>query len=241
MRSILAQTRQADEIIIVDDGSTDETGRILQGFCEQHGLRVVSLAENGGFTAAINAGLSVCRCAWIARLDADDWWNSNHLETLERSLEKAEDSTSLVAARARYWHEESHQIGESCGPMYGNALRCFMMHDNPFVHSAAMFRLEAARRVGGYPSGVRWEDYGLWIALMSIDNAMIIDTTTVNCQKHMGSLSSVSKLIALRSRLEMQQRAWRLFRRLCPLSGGIGLARTWVRVSFAAAKQRLLY
>jgi glycosyltransferase involved in cell wall biosynthesis len=240
LRSILAQTRQADEIIIVNDGSTDNTGRILEEFYEQHELRVVSLTENRGFTAAINTGLSECRCVWIARLDADDWWNSDHLETLERSLTKAEDSTSLIATRARYWKDESRQVGESCGPMFGDTLRCFMMHDNPFVHSAVIFRLEAARRVGGYPSGVRWEDYGLWIALMSIDNALIVDATTVNCQKRTGSLSSVSKLVALQGRLEMQQRAWRLFRRWCPLIGGIGLAKTWVRLSFATAKQWLL-
>ena len=240
LRSILAQTRQADEIIIIDDGSTDDTGRILQEFCDQHELRVVTLTKNRGFTAAINAGLSECRCAWIARLDADDWWNSDHLEMLEHSLAKTGDSTSLVATRARYWNDESHQVGESCGPMYGDALRCSMMHDNPFVHSAVMFRLEAARRVGGYPSGVRWEDYGLWIALISIDNALIVDATTVNCRKRMGSLSSVSKLVALQGRLEMQQRAWRLLRRWCPLVGSIGLARSWVHVSFAAAKQRLL-
>lgn len=239
LRSILAQTRQADEIIIVDDGSTDDTGRILREFSGQHGLRVVTLTENRGFSAAINAGLSECRCAWIARLDADDWWDRNHLQTLEDSMATAPENSSLIATRARYWNDESHQIGESRAPLDADALRCFMMQDNPFVHSAVMFRLEAARQVGGYPNGVRWEDYGLWIALMSTYNALILDATTVNCRKRTGSLSSVSKLIALQGRLNMQRRAWRQFRRWCPLTGAIGLAITWSRVSFAAARRRL--
>jgi glycosyltransferase involved in cell wall biosynthesis len=239
LRSILAQTRPADEIIIVDDGSTDNTGRILQEFSGQHGLRVVTLTENRGLTVAINAGLSNCRSAWITRLDADDWWDRNHLETLENSLATAAEHSSLVATRARYWNDGSYQIGESPGPMDGDALRCFVMHDNPFVHSAVMFRREAARRVDGYPSDVRWEDYGLWIALMSTDNALILDATTVNCRKRTGSLSSVSKLLALQGRLEMQRRAWRLFRRGCPVTGTVGLVITWIRVFFAAAKQRL--
>ena len=242
MHSILAQTRPADEIIIVDDGSTDNTGRILQDFSgRRHGLRVVTLTENTGVSAATNAGLRECRGAWIAKLDADDWGDRNHLETLESSVATATENCSLVATRARYWNDECRKIGESRGPLDGNALRCFMMHDNPFVHSAVMFRLEAARQVGGYPNGVRWDDYGLWVALMSTDNALILDATTVNYRKRTGSLSSVSKLLALQDRLKMQRRAWRQFRRCCPVSGSIGIAITWSRVYFAAARRRLLF
>lgn len=242
MSSILAQTRQADEIIIVDDGSTDNTGRILREFRAHHQeLRIINLAENRGFTAAINAGLGACHCAWIARLDADDWWNDDHLEILERSMTNAGGGTALVATRARYWDDEGRQVGESCGPMHGNALRCFMMRDNPFVHSAVMFDYEAACQAGSYPSNVRWEDYGLWIALMSTNNAVIVDATTANCQKRLDSLSSVSTLTALQGRLEMQIRAWRMFRRRCPFRGSTALVLTWARVFFAAAKQRLLY
>jgi len=239
LRSILAQTRPADEIFIVDDGSTDGTGLILQEFSGQHGLRVVTVTENSGVSVAITAGLRECRGAWIAKLDADDWWDRNHLETLENSLATAAENSSLVATRARYWNEQNHQIGESRGPLDGDSLRCFMMDDHPFVHSAVMFRFGAARQVGGYPNGVRWEDYGLWIALMGTDNALILDAITVNCRKRTGSLSSVSKLLALQSRLEMQRRAWRQFRRWCPVTGSVRLAVTWIRVSFAVARLRL--
>ena len=239
LRSILEQTRQADQIVVVNDGSTDDTARILQEYSCQHGFRVLTLTKNRGFSSAINTGLRECRCAWIARLDADDWWDSNHLETLERSIAAATENSSLVATRARYWNEEGHLIGDSRGPLLGDALRCFMMRDNPFVHSAVMFHREAACRVGGYPIDVRWEDYELWIALMRSGNALILDATTVNCRKRAGSLSSVSKLLALQARLRMQQQAWRQFRRCCPLTGGIGLLVTWSRVSFAAVRRRL--
>ncbi len=239
MRSILTQTRQADEIIIVDDGSTDGTARILQDFRDQPGLRVITLAQNMGFSMAINAGLNECYGAWITRLDADDWWDSDHLETLELGLSAAHENTCLVAVRARYWNETGREIGESNGPLEGDALRCQMMHDNPFVHSAVMFRLDAARAVGGYPSGVRWEDYRLWIMLMRTFNARILDATTVNCRKRAGSLSSVSKIVALEDRFEMQCLAWREFWRTCPVTGSLRLVMAWTRVSFAAIRRRL--
>jgi glycosyltransferase involved in cell wall biosynthesis len=239
LRSILAQTRRTDEIIIVDDGSTDDTGPILKDFSCQHGARVITLSENRGFTAAINAGLGECRGDWVARLDADDWWDPTHLQTLEVSLATAAENSSLVATRARYWDQVHLQVGVSPGPMDTAELRCFAMNDNPFVHSAVMFRRDAACRAGGYPSSVRWEDYGLWIALMSTDNALIIDATTVNCRKHGRSLSSVSKREALHGRLEMQRRAWRLFRHACPVTGATRLARTWIRLLFVAVRARL--
>lgn len=238
MRSILAQTRQADEIIVVDDGSTDDTARILQEFRDQHNLTVVTLTTNRGVSVAANKGLRECHGKWVARVDADDWWDENHLETLERLLQTSHSNVSLVATRARYWNDKGYQIGESHEPLNAGALRCFMMRDNPFVHSAVMFRLEAARHVGSYPISVRWEDYGLWIALMRKNDALILDTVTVNCRKGKGSLSAVDKLTALQGRLEMQLVAWRQFRRSCPINGTAQLVTTWFRLFIASAMRR---
>lgn len=233
------QTRQADEIIIVDDGSTDDTARILQEFRDRHNLTIITVAENRGVSVAANTGLHECHGDWIARIDADDWWDDNHLETLEQLLQTSHLKVALVSTRARYWNEKGHETGESHGPLNAGALRCFLMRDNPFVHSAVMFRREAACQLGKYPISVRWEDYGLWIAMMRTNDALILDTITVNCQKRTGSLSAVNKLTALQARLDMQLLAWRQFRRSCPIAGTAQLVITCLRVSAAAAKWRL--
>jgi glycosyltransferase involved in cell wall biosynthesis len=76
--SILAQTHQALEIIVVDDGSTDETATVARGF----GPRIqYSWQENAGEAAARNRGLRVAQAELIAFLDADDLW---HPEKLQR-------------------------------------------------------------------------------------------------------------------------------------------------------------
>ncbi|MBE0535810.1 MAG: glycosyltransferase family 2 protein [Phycisphaerae bacterium] len=69
--SILAQTRPAEEIIVVDDGSTDDTGRVVEAYGEQ--VRYV-YQQNGGASVARNTGIEAAHGEWIAFLDADDEW-----------------------------------------------------------------------------------------------------------------------------------------------------------------------
>ena len=77
VESVLVQTVGADEVIIVDDGSTDETPRVLEAF----GSRVRFLRkENSGVSAARNAGIEVARGEWLAFLDSDDLWCPRKLE-----------------------------------------------------------------------------------------------------------------------------------------------------------------
>jgi glycosyltransferase involved in cell wall biosynthesis len=77
LRSILAQTRPADEVVIVDDGSTDGTPDVLAGFGDA--IRVV-VQRNSGHTMALNRAFAEARFDYIANCDADDLWEPDKLE-----------------------------------------------------------------------------------------------------------------------------------------------------------------
>jgi glycosyltransferase involved in cell wall biosynthesis len=75
--SVLGQTRPADEIIVVDDGSTDATGEIVRGYGDK--VKCIHQA-NAGVSAARNAGIKAAKTDFIALLDADDEWGHEYLE-----------------------------------------------------------------------------------------------------------------------------------------------------------------
>jgi len=77
IESVLAQTRRADEIIVVDDGSTDDSAEQIKKYGSQ--VRYI-YHDNAGVSAARNTGIKAAQCAWIAFLDSDDEWLPNYLK-----------------------------------------------------------------------------------------------------------------------------------------------------------------
>lgn len=95
IESVLAQTRKADEIIIVDDGSTDHTGKMVQNYSKD--IKYI-FQENKGGAAARNTGIENAQYEWIAFLDSDDYWLENHLEKMEHAISETNMEANLYFA-----------------------------------------------------------------------------------------------------------------------------------------------
>jgi len=99
--SALAQTVRASEIIVVDDGSTDNTRQL----CATYGDRIKYVAQkNAGASVARNTGAMLARSSWIAFLDSDDYWMPCHLARMVEAIEKTN-------GEARFYFSDI-QIGE---------------------------------------------------------------------------------------------------------------------------------
>lgn len=110
LESAARQSWQHLEIIIVDDGSTDQTARIAADFCAADERAKLILQSNHGVSAARNRGIAETRGAWIAPLDADDLW---HPEKVERQLAaaRANPDAGLVYCWSRLIDDDSGTIG----------------------------------------------------------------------------------------------------------------------------------
>ena len=89
LRSVLAQTALPDEIIVVNDGSTDDGPAIVAKFCETHPITILT-KPNGGQSSARNMGVAHAKSDLIAFLDQDDIWYPTHVAELSRPFEQDE-------------------------------------------------------------------------------------------------------------------------------------------------------
>lgn len=109
--SVLAQTRQPDEIILVDDCSSDNTLEIAQQY-QAHfkELKIIALKENGGAAIARNEGLKIVTGDYIALQDGDDLWHHRHLEIVARLLDENE-SAAIASGRTRIFGDPNLDNG----------------------------------------------------------------------------------------------------------------------------------
>lgn len=84
--SILSQTFQNFECIVVDDGSTDGSSTICDKYAEQDARFTVIHQKNGGVSAARNAGIDACKGEWLAFVDSDDWCEPNMLKDMYNTI-----------------------------------------------------------------------------------------------------------------------------------------------------------
>ena len=100
--SLLASTLEDMEIIVVDDGSQDNTARICEGFAAKHGNVICIRKANGGVSSARNAGLDVARGEWIGFVDSDDTVEPDAYSYLIREAEQANAQIAQCAVFLDY-------------------------------------------------------------------------------------------------------------------------------------------
>src|SRR5690606_34882484 len=88
VRSVLAQTYRRWELIVVDDGSRDETPKVLARFTDDPRVRVVTHETNRGVAAARNSGLAAATGEYVAYLDSDNTWEPDFLELMVRFVRR---------------------------------------------------------------------------------------------------------------------------------------------------------
>jgi len=165
--SVLAQSEQNLELIIIDDGSVDSSLQIAESVDDPR-VSVVALEINVGLATALNIGISKASSLLIARQDQDDFSDPLRLQKQLDALDRDNDlvligtwATVIVQDSSNEWQP----TGAHRHPSLDVLLRLRLLWNNPFVHSSVVFRKSAFDISGGYSSDptLDWpEDYGLW-------------------------------------------------------------------------------
>lgn len=170
IESALGQTYKDFELIVVDDGSRDETQGLLSGYARKD-ARVIFMRnrENMGLVRSLNKGIQHAQGRYIARLDDDDFWfDARKLEKQVSFLEKNQEYALTGGGQIRV-DEHGKEIARLVFPETDKAIRRHMLFSNPFAHTSVLFRKESWARVGGYDESLDFsEDWDLWMKLGSI-------------------------------------------------------------------------
>lgn len=168
MRSILAQEHQDFEILIVDDGSTDDSIPVAFELGKEK-VRVVR-ANGEGLAKALALGVAAAETELIARMDVDD---IAHPLRLTRQIDflNRHPAHVLVGSNVRLINEQGTLVGQSNFPLSDAGIRMRMVLGSPFAHSSVTFKRSAVQEAGSYwsPDSKPFpEDYHLWCRLAQV-------------------------------------------------------------------------
>lgn len=170
IRSVLRQTCQNFEIIVVDDESLDNGAEIVEQICDQR-IRLIR-QENGGVSAARNTGISNAKYDFVTFLDADDEYLSDYLETLDHLIQCYPD-TAIWGTCYTFQLPDGLKVAPKINGIpadfegyLSNYFEIASKSSPPIWTGAVCIRKAALQKIGGFPVGIRsGEDLLTWAKL----------------------------------------------------------------------------
>lgn len=187
---VLNQSFTEFELVIIDDGSKDDTPDIINHYAAKDDRVVPIFKANSGLPDSLNIGLRKARGGWIARIDADDLWELSHLKE-HVEVTKCMPEVVLIGSNCHEIDENGGVLRECQYPeSHDFLIRNLERLMRFFPHSSAFYRADLARLVGGYNPRIRKaEDWRLWLALAAKGGVYCIQKPLVKIRIHDNQIS----------------------------------------------------
>lgn len=207
VRSVLDQTHQAVEVIVVDDGSSDDTGTVIRGFADPR-VRYLRHEQARGACAARNSGIDAAQGQWMAFLDDDDRFLPRKIE---RQLEVSEGCVAVVTAFQRLGGSHPRVLGMQTIEL------SHLRRGNRFSGSGILARADVARELRFDESLPRGQDWDFLIRLVASGPVRYLPEVLFEVDN--GPHVRITNWMQGRSYEEIERSAVPLVRKLKPLLG----------------------
>lgn len=209
VESVLNQTFANFELLIIDDGSTDQSRTVVNQFSDPR-IKIIINPVNQGLTHVLNLGLRIAQGEYIARMDADDICRHQRLEK-QLNFMQNNPEVALVGSWAEIIDDRDKIIGYRRPPIDPQILKFNLLFFNPLIHSSIFFRKEAVAKAGGYnESYKRAQDYELYSRLIRRNTLAVIPEHLLRYREHKYSVtkSPQTKEVAQNSALQIVRQNW---------------------------------
>jgi glycosyltransferase involved in cell wall biosynthesis len=163
IESIVNQSFEHFELIIIDDGSTDQSKEIILQFCQKdQRIRLIENEVNIGLAASLNKGIQAAKSSFITRMDADDWAMPSRIEIQYQYMKDHQHIDILGTAMVQI-NKEGKEVGIISLPENHKDIVQRIFKKPLVYHPTIMIKKEIYARYGYYDESLRWaEDADLW-------------------------------------------------------------------------------
>ena len=194
VESILNQTYRDFEFVIIDDGSTDRSRRILQDYATLDPRIRLTSRPNTGYLRALNEGLGYCRGEYIARMDADDVSLAERFERQVAFLDAHPECLMVGCALVRIDADGDVLCEEHLPETHDEIEARLLKPIGAIGHPAVMIRRQSLVEAGGYREEYCGaEDHDLWLRLAERGKLANLSEALLKCRVHLGNFTFVNE------------------------------------------------
>ena len=203
--SIAGMANKYDEILLIDDGSEDDSTKLIREVAKNYENMNLISRQHHGLVNTLNFGLSVSTNEFIARADIDDTYSSKRIQ-LQSDLLQNERNTSAVFCDYSFTASVPAKLGIIPSAIFAPSTKLSLINPQRTPHPGVMFRKSAVLDAGGYSSpDFPTEDYELWIRLSRFSNLMSVPEVLLDYRISPQGVSMSSRRLMLAKTLEIRR------------------------------------